>query len=119
MTAPPQVLPEVATRVVSREWIESHYVWVIQEALWGRTKPARLSVAANTLDKLARYKGLIVEKKASLNLAVGNMDRAAIKAAAVDMLEQLEPGARAEMRRLLARAEPSTINTVTVSTDKV
>ena len=119
MAAQPQILPEVSTRVISRDWIESHYVWIVQEALFGETKVSRLSVAASTLDRLARFKGLVVEKKANLNVAVGNMDRAAIKAAAADMLEQLEPGARQEMKRLLARAEPNTVNVSTQSTDKV
>jgi hypothetical protein len=117
MAAQP-IMPEISSREVSRQWIESHYVWIVQEALWGSTKPARLTVAANALDKLARFKGLVIEKQARLNVAVGQMDRAAIKAQAIEMLEQLEPGARAEMRRLLARPDPNTINDFTLSTDK-
>lgn len=94
-----------ATRSVSKEWIENTYIYVIEEALYGDTKPARLSVAAATLTQLARFKGLIIEKKATLSVAVDKMDRAAIRQSAMEMLEQLEPGARAEMRRLLARSE--------------
>ena len=93
-------------------------MYVIQEALFGTAKVARLATAANTLDKLARFKGLVIEKQARLAVAVNQLDRTAIKAAAAEMLEQLEPGARQEMKRLLAR-DANAVNTVTVSTDKV
>ena len=51
----------------------------------------------------ARYLGLIVEKKqvAHATLNLGNVSRAAIRAEAGRMLDELEPGARAELQRMI------------------
>jgi|HubBroStandDraft_6_1064221.scaffolds.fasta_scaffold119768_2 hypothetical protein len=97
-------------------WVESTLIRIVECAMFSDTsqiadapaadaaKRANLNLARLAVMDLAKVKGYIVERKLSARIApsLATMTRDQLRTHLATMMDELEPGARAEMRRLLA-----------------
>lgn len=92
---------------VTPDWIEAVLVQIIEASMLGdingKGDKRNLGLARAAAMDLAKLKGFIVERKqiAKATVRLDAMNRDQLRNHLATMLDELEPGARAELRRVL------------------